>query len=59
MNNFELTAIYLLPYDLVAKRKSSKRSDNTNATITKTASIVASILASSKPSIGKTGVYLR
>ena len=59
LNNFELAATYLLPYDLVAKRKSSKGGGNTNAAIASTTSVASSSSASSKSSIVKTRVHLR
>ena len=55
-NNFKATAAHLLPYDPVAKKRSSRQKrgtaqissvmDTSNATI-------------KKPSIGKTGIHLR
>jgi len=59
LNDFELTAAYLLPYDPVAKRKSIKGSSDAHASIAESAAEVSSTSTSGKPAIGKTGVHLR
>ena len=54
-NNFEATAAHLLPYDPVAKKRSSGQKRNS----TQISSVVETSNATTKkPSIGKTGVHL-
>ena len=55
-NNFEATATHLLPYDPVAKKRSSgqKRSSAQMSSVVDTSNTTMK-----KPSIGKTGVHLR
>ena len=54
-NNFEATAAHLLPYDPVAKKRSSGQKRNS----THISSVVETSNATTKkPSIGKTGVHL-
>ena len=55
-NNFEATAAHLLPYDSVAKKRSSgqKRGSAQISSVMDTSNATAGI-----PSIGKTGVHLR
>ena len=55
-NNFEATALHLLPYDPVAKKRSSgqKRGSAQISSV-----IYTSNATMKKPSIGKTGVHLR
>ena len=59
LNDFELTAAYLLPYDPVAKIKTRKGGSDAHATIAKSAAEVSSTSTSGKTTIGKLGVYLR
>lgn len=62
-NNFELAAAHLLPYDPVAKRRSTMRGDKRESTYisaitaTDNAATVGSV--NTKVSIGRTGVHLR
>ena len=59
LKDFELMAAYLLPYDPVAKRKTSKGGNDAHATIAEGTAEISSTSTSGKPSIGKTGVHLR
>ena len=55
---FELTAAYLLPYDPVTNRNTSKGSSDSRATIAKSTAKVSSTLISEKTGIEKTEVQL-
>ena len=59
LNDFELTAAYLLSYDPVEKRKTSKVGSDAHASIAEGAAEISSTSTYGKPSIGKTGVHLR
>ena len=57
LNTFKDAATYLLQYDPVAKRKSSK--NDLSVTIAESTADVLSSSGSTKPAIGKTGVHFR
>ena len=57
LNTFEDAATYLLQYDPVAKRKSSKK--DLSASVAEATAEVSSSSGSGKPAIGKTGVHFR
>ena len=59
LKDFELTAEYLLPYDPVAKRKSSNVSSDSHAFVAESTAKILSTSTSGKPAIGNTGVHLR
>ena len=59
LSNFELGATYVLPYDLVATRKSNNIPKDSYASVSGSISATFSILTSSKPTIRKTVVCLR
>ena len=54
-----MMAAYLLQYDPVAKRKTSKGDSDARATIAESTAEVSLTSTSVKPAIGKTGVHLR
>ena len=57
LSTFEDAATYLLQYDPVAKRKSSK--NDLSVTIAESTANVLSSSGSTKPAIGKTGVHFK
>ena len=59
LRSFELSAVFILPYDLVSKRKSSKVYDGKCASVAVITAASSSTSASKNPSIQKNGTHLR